>query len=127
MSFCSVLRFPASKHQWNFWTSGGMMYEQFKGDFTFRDSAPRQVQLCFKLREIYERPACSISYIFPLTAVLRLSSYPKHVLRAHCISTSLATVICECSLNRFSSSLFVSLFVQLQWEPQQILKSLNTE
>ena len=79
----------------------------------------------FKLREIYERPACSICYIFPLTAVLRLSSYPKHVLRAHCISMGLATVICECSLNQFSSSLFVSLFVQ--WEPQQIFKSLNTE
>ena len=25
--------------------SGGMMYEQFMGDFTFRDSASRQVQL----------------------------------------------------------------------------------
>ena len=47
------------------------------------------------------------------------------MLRAHYISMSLATVICECSLNQFSSSLFVSLFVQ--WEPQQILKSLNTE
>ena len=51
------------------------MYEQFKGDFTFRDSASRQVQLCLSsIREIYERLACSISYIFPLTAVLRLSS-----------------------------------------------------
>ena len=56
MSFCSVLSFPASKHQerfsWtflirNFWTSRGMMYmyERFIGDFTFPDSASRQVQL----------------------------------------------------------------------------------
>ena len=43
MSFCSVLSFPASKHQekvfknifkWNFWTSGGVMYEQFMDDYT---------------------------------------------------------------------------------------------
>ena len=51
MSFRSVLSFPASKHQekvfMNFFNgiSGGMMYEQFMGDFTFRDSASRQVQL----------------------------------------------------------------------------------
>ena len=54
------------------------MYEQSIGDFTFRDSASRQVLTVIlyklKLREFYERPACSISYIFPLTAVLRLSS-----------------------------------------------------
>ena len=29
--------------------------------------------IIYKLREFYERPLCSISYIFPLTAVLRLS------------------------------------------------------
>ena len=44
------------------------MYEQFMGDFTFRDLASQQVQLLFKLREF-----CSTSYIFPLTAVFRLS------------------------------------------------------
>ena len=39
------------------------MYEQFTGDFTFRDSATRQVQLgIYKRREFYERPACSIRY-----------------------------------------------------------------
>ena len=32
---------------WNFWTSGGMMYEQSMGDFTFRDSASGQVQLFY--------------------------------------------------------------------------------
>ena len=121
MSFCLVLRFPASKHQCIFWTSGGMMYKQFKGDFSWFGIPASSVM--FKLREIYELPAWSISYIFPLTAVLRLSSYPRHVLRAHCISMSLATVICECSLNQFSSSLFVSLFVQLQWEPSKYLRA----
>ena len=45
------------------------------------------------------------------------------MLRAHYISMSLATVICECSLNQFSSSLFVSLFVH--WQPQHL--GLNTE
>ena len=55
------------------------MYEQSMGDFTFRDSASGQVQLFYvslkyKLREFDERPASSISYIFPLTAILRLSS-----------------------------------------------------
>ena len=38
---------------------------------------------------------------------------------------SLATVICECSLNQFSTSLFVSLFVH--GEPQQIIIGVNTE
>ena len=51
------------------------MYEQSMGDFTFHDSASRQVQL-FYMRSVNfcKRPACSISYIFLLTAVLRLSS-----------------------------------------------------
>ena len=51
--------------------------------------------------------------------------YPKHMLRAHYISMSLATVIWECSLNQFSTLLFVSLFVHR--EPQQIFMGVNTE
>ena len=47
------------------------------------------------------------------------------MLRAHYISMSLAKVICECSLNQFSTSLFVSLFVH--GEPQQIIIGVNTE
>ena len=48
------------------------------------------------------------------------------MLRAHYISMSLATVICECSLYQFSTSLHVrSLFVQR--EPQQIFIGVNTE
>ena len=51
------------------------MYEQSMFDFTFRDSASRQVQL-FYIRSVNfsKRPAYSISYIFPLSAVFRLSS-----------------------------------------------------
>ena len=47
------------------------------------------------------------------------------MLRAHYISMSLPKVICECLLNQFFTSLFVSLFVH--WEPQQIYMGLNTE
>ena len=47
------------------------------------------------------------------------------MLRAHYISMSLATVIWECSLNQFCTSLFVSLFVHR--EPQQIFVGVNTE
>ena len=45
------------------------------------------------------------------------------MLRAHYITVSLATVICECSLNQFSTWLFVSLFVH--WEAQQIFMGLS--
>ena len=42
MSFWSVFGFPASKHQekvsMTFWTSGGVMCEQFIGDFIYPDS-----------------------------------------------------------------------------------------
>ena len=95
------------------------MYEQFMDDFTYRDSASRQVQL-------FIRPACYISYIFPPTVVLRTLfiilniCYELTVLASY-ISMSLAAVIWECSLNQFSTSLLVSLFVHR--EPQQIFMS----
>ena len=47
------------------------------------------------------------------------------MLRAQYISMNLAAVICECSLNQFSTSPFVSLFVHR--EPQQIFVGVNTE
>ena len=48
------------------------------------------------------------------------------MLRAKYISISLATVVrCECSLNQFSTSLFVSLYVHR--EPQQIFMGVDTE
>ena len=52
---------------WNFWTSGGVMYEKFMSDFAHRDSAPWQVQLFISFvnfRATCLRAACSISYIF---------------------------------------------------------------
>ena len=51
------------------------MYEQSMGDFTFHDSASWQVHLFYiSSLNFCGQPACSISYIFPLTALLRLSS-----------------------------------------------------
>ena len=49
-----------------------MMYEQFMGDFTFRDLASRQVQL-FLSSVNFTRDHPAPSHIFPLTAVFRLS------------------------------------------------------
>ena len=52
---------------WNFWISGGVMYEQFMSDFAHHDSAPWQVQLFISFvnfRATSLRAACSISYIF---------------------------------------------------------------
>ena len=79
-----------------------------------------------------------ISFVnFRVTSLLRLLyfstysgiknslPYPKHMLQAHYISMSLVTVIWECSLNQFSTSQFVSLFVHR--EPQQIFMGVNTE
>ena len=51
------------------------MYEQFMGDFTYRDSASRQVQffswLFISLVNFRATSLVSISYIFPPTVVLR--------------------------------------------------------
>ena len=59
----------------NFWTSGGVMYDQFMSDFAHRDSAPWQAQLFISFvnfRATSLRAACSISYIFfSPTVVLR--------------------------------------------------------
>ena len=87
------------------------MYEQFMGDYTYRDSASRQVQLFISFVNFRATSLVSISYIFPLSysGIKDFLPYPKHMLRAHYISMSLATVIWECSLNQFSTSLFVSL------------------
>ena len=74
MSFCSVLSFPVSKQKEKvfknifngiFWTSGGVMYEQFI--HTYRDSASRQVQLFISFVNFRETSLVSISYIFPPT------------------------------------------------------------
>ena len=54
------------RHDVHVWTVHGWLHFSW-----FGISAS---SLIYKLLEFYERPACSISYIFPLTAVLRLSS-----------------------------------------------------
>ena len=81
MSFCSVLSFPASKHQekisrlflWNLWTSGGVMYERFMGDYTYRHwfgiSASSVIYTRHDLRTGFQRKlSCK-----PLTGLTRLT------------------------------------------------------
>ena len=101
------------------------MYEQFMGDYTHRDSASRQVQLFISFANFRATSLVSISYFSTYSGIKNSLPYPKHMLRAHYISMSIATVIWECSLNQFSTSLFVSLFVNR--EPQQIFMGENTE
>ena len=80
----------------------------------------------YKLREFSSnQPSLHLLYFSTYSGIKNSLPYPKHMLRAHYISMSLATVIWECSLNQFSTSLFVSLFVNR--EPQQIFMGENTE
>ena len=66
----------------------------------------------YKLREFSSnQPSLHLLYFSTYSGIKNSLPYPKHMLRAHYISMSLATVIWECSLNQFSTSLFVSLFV----------------
>ena len=76
------------------------MYEQFMGDFTYRDSASRQVQFnIYKPREFSSnQPSLHLLYFSTYSSIKNSLPYPKHMLRTHSISMSLAT-------------LFVSLFV----------------
>ena len=46
------------------------MYEQFMGDYTYRDSASRQVQFFISFVNFRATSLVSISYIFPPTVVL---------------------------------------------------------
>ena len=101
------------------------MYEQFMGDFTYRDWASRQVQLFISFVNFPATSLLRLLYFSTYSGIKNSLPYPKHMLRAHYISMSLATVIWECSLNQFSTSLFVSLFVNR--EPQQIYMGENTE
>ena len=80
----------------------------------------------YKLREFSSnQPSLHLLYFSTYSGIKNSLPYPKHMLRAHYISMSLAIVIWECSLNQFSNSLFVSLFVNR--EPQQIFMGDNTE
>ena len=80
----------------------------------------------YKLREFQSnQPNLRLLYFSTHSGIKNSLSYPKHMLRAHYISMSLTIVMQECSLNQFSFSLFVSLFVYR--EPQQKLMDENTE
>ena len=87
------------------------MFEQLIGDFTYRDSGSRQVQLLLSFVNFRATILLHLLYFSTYSGIKNSLPYPKHMLRAHYISMSLATVIWECSLNQFSTSLFVSLFV----------------
>ena len=59
--------------KWTFWTSGGVMYEKFMGDFAHRDSGSWQVQLFLSF--VNFRTSILLHFLsFPLIVVLRLSS-----------------------------------------------------
>ena len=62
-----------------------------------------------KLREFSsDQPSPFLIYFFTYSGIKSSLPYPTHMLRAHYISMSLATVIWECSLNQFCTSLFVN-------------------
>ena len=82
------------------------MYEQFMGDFGISASS-----VIFKLCEFSNGHLAPSLIFFHLQWCQDSLPYLKPMLRAQYISMSLATVICECSLNQFSTSLFVSLIV----------------
>ena len=80
----------------------------------------------YKLREFSRNePSLHLLYFSTYCGMKNSLTYPKHMLRAHYISLSLAIVIWECSLNQFSTSLFVRLLVNR--EPQQIFMGDNID
>ena len=80
----------------------------------------------FKLREFSSDHLAPSLIFFHLQWYYDSLPYLNHMLRARYIGMSLATVLCECSLNHwFCTSLFVSLVVHR--EAQQIFISVNTE
>ena len=91
----------------------------------YRDSASRQVQLFTSFVNFRATSLLHLLYFSTYSGINNSLPYPNHMVRAHYINMSLATVIWECSLNQFSTSLFVSLFVNR--EPQQIFMGENTE
>ena len=57
------------------------MYEQFMGDYTYHDSASRQVQIFISFVNFRATSLVSISYIFPLSysGIKDFLPYPKHI------------------------------------------------
>ena len=77
------------------------MYEQFMGDFTYRDSESRQVQLFIGFREFSSnQPSLHLLYFTTYSGIKNSLSYPKHMLRAHYISMCLATLFVSSFVNR---------------------------
>ena len=122
--------FPASKHQEK------VFMNFFNGIFGHREAwciNSSWVTSLFVIRHLgkfslifissvnftSDQPAPSLIF-FQLQPGIKTLFFVLNICYEHTryISMSLATVICECSLNQFSTSLFVSFFVQ--WEPQQI-------
>ena len=132
MSFCSVLSFPVSKQEEK------VFKNIFNGILDIRRCDVWTVHshlswfdisassVIYKLREFSRnQPSLHLLYFSTYCGMKNSLTYPKHMLRAHYISLSLALVIWECSLNQFSTSLFVRLLVNR--EPQQIFMGDNTE
>ena len=132
--FCSVVSFPRPNIKKRFsrtflmefldirrrdvWTVHGWLHLAW-----FGISASSVI---YKLREFSSnQPSLHLLYFSTYSGIKNSLPYPKHMLRAHYISMSLAKVIWECTLNQFSTVLFVSLFVNRQ--PQHIFMGENTE
>ena len=75
------------------------MYEKFMGDFTYRDSESRQVQLFLSFLNFRASILLYFLYFSTYNGIKTPFLNLKHMLRAQYIGMSLATVICECSLN----------------------------
>ena len=58
--------------QWNFWTSASVMYEQFMGDFTYRNSASRQVQLFFSFVNFWTTSLLHLLYFSTYSGIKTL-------------------------------------------------------
>ena len=82
------------------------MYEQFMGEYTDRDSASRQVQLftvIYKLREFSSnQPSLHLLYFSTYSGMKNSLPYPKHILRAHCISM----ISCNSHVGMFIKPIF---------------------
>ena len=64
------------------------MYEQFMGDYTYHDSCISGSSVIYKLREFSSnQPSLHLLYFSTYSGIKNSLPYPKHMLRAHYIST----------------------------------------
>ena len=94
------------------------------GDLNYHGSAPRQVQLLISFVNFRATSLVHFLYIFSPTVVLRTLFLILNICYklTIIISMSLATVIRECSLNQFCTSLFTSLSVHQEPRPIYLCK-----